>query len=109
VHVFLGEWQQAETELLQLLEFNKQINSTTFRPLWVLPALGWLCLEKGDLTSAKTWLQETATFAQAGSDYPPELLAHALLAQVGCEDGELEGAAGHLRRAKEILLQESGW
>ena len=109
VHVFLGEWQQAETELLQSLELNKQINSATFRPFWVLPALGWLCLEKGDLTSAKRWLQETVASAQAGSDYPPELLAHALLAQVGCEDGELEGAAGHLRRAKEILLQGSGW
>jgi tetratricopeptide (TPR) repeat protein len=49
VHTFLGRWEQAETELLQLLEFNKQINSATFRPLWVVPTLGWLCLERGDL------------------------------------------------------------
>jgi DNA-binding CsgD family transcriptional regulator len=75
----------------------------------VLPALGWLYLERGDFTSAKTWLQETAASAQAGGDYPPELLACALLAQIECAVAELDQAAGHLRRAQEILSQGSGW
>jgi hypothetical protein len=72
VHVFLGHWEQAETELLQLLEFNEQINSATFRPLWIVPTLGWLDLERGDLSGAKAWLKEAAASAQAGGDYPPE-------------------------------------
>jgi DNA-binding CsgD family transcriptional regulator len=109
VHVFLGKWQQAEIELLQLLQVNKQINSATFQPFWVLPVLGWLYQEMGDFTSAKMWLGETAAVAQAGGDYLPELLARAVLAQVECEEAELEQAAGHLRRAKEILAQGSGW
>ena len=109
VHVFLGKWQQAEIELLQLLQVNKQINSATFQPFWVLPVLGWLYQEMGDFTSAKMWLGETAAVAQAGGDYPPELLVRAVLAQVECEEAELEQAAGHLRRAKEILAQGSGW
>lgn len=36
-------------------------------------------------------------------------MAHALLVQVGSKAGELEQAAGHLRRAREILSQGSDW
>ena len=109
VHVFLGNWDKAETELLQLLEFANQIHLPTLRFLWVAPTLGWLYLESGNLDGAKAHLDEAVAFAHARGDLPPELFARALSAQVACHSGELEEGEAHLRRAQEILSNGSGW
>jgi DNA-binding CsgD family transcriptional regulator len=109
VHLMLGAWDQAEAELLHLLEYSKQIRNDTVRLLWAAPTLGWLYSEQGNLGGAKPYLSEAVAFAHASGDYPPELWARALSAQVACRSGELEEAETHLRRAREILSTGDGW
>lgn len=109
VHVSLGDWDEAETELLQLEEFYKQAHSQTSRLLWVFPTLGWLYLEAGNLLGAKTHLKEARAFSEAGGDNPPELVACCLLVQVCSKSGELEEAESYLRRAQEIFALSPDW
>jgi serine/threonine protein kinase/tetratricopeptide (TPR) repeat protein len=109
VQIFLGDWDQAEMELAKVLDWAEQSHNTTFPLLWAAPVQGWLYLEKGDRASAKTHLGEAAAFCQAAGDNPPELLARALLAQACSKGGELEEAAAHLRRAREIFSLSPDW
>ncbi len=109
VHVFLGDWDAAETELLLLEEFSKQTDAQTTRLLWVVPTLGWLYLEAGNLVAAKTHLKQAVTFSEAGGDNPPELVACCLLVQVCSKSGELEEAESYLRRAQEIFSLSPDW
>lgn len=104
VNIFVGEWNKAEKELLHYL-----LKGTGISRFWVSPTLGWLYLERSDLVRAKMHLEETATFCHTSGDYPPELLASALLVQVCCKGGELEEAADHMRRAKEIFSLSPDW
>ena len=109
VNIFVGEWNKAETELLHLLEASEQLHRLTLKNLWANPAIGWLCLEKGDLAGAKMHLGEAATYCHTMGDNPPELYARALLTQVCSQSGELEEAAEHLGRAREILALGPDW
>jgi ATP/maltotriose-dependent transcriptional regulator MalT len=107
VNIFVGEWNKAEMELFHLLEvFGHRV---TVRQLWANPAIGWLCLERGDLVGAKTHLEEAATYCHRVGDNPPELYTRALLTQVCSLRGELEEAAEHLGRAREILSLSTDW
>jgi ATP/maltotriose-dependent transcriptional regulator MalT len=107
VNIFVGEWDKAETELFHLL--HEVFGRVTIRQLWANPAIGWLCLERGDLVGAKTHLQEAATYCHRVGDNPPELHTRALLTQVCSLRGELEEAAEHLGRAREILSLSTDW
>jgi DNA-binding CsgD family transcriptional regulator len=103
VNIFIGEWDKAETEMLRLLEVSDN------KHFWVYPAIGWLCLERGDFVRAKTNLQEAATYCQARGDNPPELYTRALLTRVCSQNGELKEAAENLGRAQEILSLSPDW
>ena len=109
---FSGEWDEAETGLVQLLEVSEEIQRPTLKNLWANPALGWLNLERGDLAAAKAQLGEAASFCQTVGDQPPGLLCRALLVQVACKAGDLEEAAAHLGLAREIFSLSrtgTGW
>lgn len=109
VHAFLGDWDKAEMEFLKALAFSEQTHNRAVQMLWCVPALGWLCLERETLAGAKTYLGEAAAFSQSAGDNPPELLARALLVQVGCKAGELAEAEDHMRRAREIFSLSPDW
>ena len=109
VSFYLGDWDQVEADWLQALKYAIQAPATTHALLHCDQALGWLYLEKGDHAVAKTHLQAAATFAQARGDNPPELYTRALLVQACCKAGELEEAAEHLRRTREIFSLSTDW
>jgi predicted ATPase len=109
VNIFLGEWNKAETELVQLSEYSEELRRPTLKHLWVNPAIGFLYLERSDFAMAKTHLREAAAFCQASGDNPPELLCRALLVQVACKAGEVKEAAAHLGRAREIFSMSPDW
>jgi class 3 adenylate cyclase len=109
VNTFLGDWDEAEAELLRMAEESEQTHRPIIKHLWANPALGWLYLEKGDLAAGKTHLDEAAAFSQAGGDNPPELNVRALLVQVCCKSGDLDEAEGHMRRAREIFSLSPDW
>jgi DNA-binding CsgD family transcriptional regulator len=109
VKIFVGEWTKAQTELLRLLAVSEQTNRLPEKQLWANPAIGWLCLEMGDLAGAKMHLEEAATYCHAVGDNPPELYARALLTRVCSQSGDLEEAAKHLGRAREILSLSTDW
>jgi ATP/maltotriose-dependent transcriptional regulator MalT len=54
-------------------------------------------------------LEEAATYCHTVGDNPPELYARALLTRVCSQSGELEKAAEHLGRAREILSLSTDW
>jgi len=109
VHVFLGDWDQASTELVELRESAEQLHNPTVSPLWFAPVQGWLCLEGDDLVEAKANFMEAVGFCQSVGDNPPELYARALLVQVCSKRDELEEAESHLHRAKEIFSLSPDW
>jgi class 3 adenylate cyclase len=109
LNIFLGEWDKAETELLQLLEYSEQLHSQPLKQLWANPAIGFLYLERSDFAMAKTHLGESAAYCQAMGDNPPELYVRTLLVQVCSKSGELDEAEAHLRRAREIFSLSPDW
>lgn len=109
VHFFIGDWDKAEAELLDCLKTARRTHHLLVALTWVSPALGWLYLERDDLTNAKTYLEEAITVSHTGGYKTAEVSLSALLAHVASREGEPDAAAEHLRRAKEIISNGQDW
>jgi tetratricopeptide (TPR) repeat protein len=107
VRFFLGEWDQAETELLQCLETARQTN--IFLTLGSTLPLGQLRLEQGDFIGATMHFQEAVGIAQARGQKTWELISCALLVQAASKAGRFEEALAHLRRGQQIMSDIRDW
>jgi tetratricopeptide (TPR) repeat protein len=107
LHVFLGDWDKGETELLRRLEAAKQ-NHPVIRVL-ATTALGLLYLEQANPVSAKNHLQEAVSISQARGEKTQEVLPCVLLAEAAAKSGSPEEVLAPLRRAQEILANGEDW
>jgi len=105
---YLGEWNKARTDLQRCLESVKQTHAVVVTQA-ACCALGELCLEEGDLASAKRYVFEAATVAEAKGEKTLMIAPRALLAQVAAKAGEFTEAKTHLGRAQEIVTNGEDW
>jgi tetratricopeptide (TPR) repeat protein len=108
VPFFLGDWDKAESGLLKCIEAVKQWHSP------VLPVLtgwlsGWICLERGDLVTAKEHVGEAVTLCEARGEKTLAVAPLTLCAEIASKGGELVEAAANLSRARKIMSQPHEW
>ena len=104
IHLFLSEWDKAETELLKLKQ------SPALPRVWHRTALGGrLYLERGELGTARQRLLEGLSLLEDRGYKTDPLVLHALLSQVASMESKSEEAERYLHKAQEILSNGEDW
>jgi tetratricopeptide (TPR) repeat protein len=104
VPFFAGDWDKCEIELLKWQDWPSDV--VLVQTAWIS---GWLCLEQGDLSGAKTKLREAVNMCETRGEKTLAVAPLSLLSQAASKSGELDEAAAHLRLSQEITSQADDW
>jgi tetratricopeptide (TPR) repeat protein len=104
VPFFLGDWEKTESGLLKCIESRALV-----LPIQTAWLSGWLCLERGDLVSAKDHARAAITDCEARGEKTLEIAPLALSAEIASKGGDLDEAAAHLSQARKIMSQPQEW
>jgi predicted ATPase len=104
VPFFAGDWDKCEIELLKWQDWPSDV--VLVQTAWIS---GWLCLEQGDLSGAKTKLREAVNMCETRGEKTLAVAPLSLLSQAASKSGELDEAAAHLRLSQEITSQSDDW
>jgi DNA-binding CsgD family transcriptional regulator len=133
VYFLAGEWEKAESELRQRMEFADRISLMPVFQILAREPLARLLLERGDLQGAMAHLEKAVAVSsplradaqgfdvskalglsdlasvEPKGEITLELGVRCLLVEAAARSGDVGKAAVHLRRCKDVLSNGQDW